>query len=129
MKRSELDPSNTLTTGRVKMVANDATANGGSMTDRATIKNGGVPSTKKKAAEEKYAIGRAILEPAIHHESFAKLWETKWKAPVSCRVSLAVPGLRLNILTATFISVQWAFTRLCSVRSRTLNQLRRGSSR
>lgn len=24
-----------------------------------------------------------MLKPAAHHESFEKLWETKWKAPVS----------------------------------------------
>ncbi|KAK3314225.1 yellowish-green 1-like protein [Apodospora peruviana] len=32
-------------------------------------------------AVEKYFIKDAILKPAIHHESFEKLWETKWKAP------------------------------------------------
>lgn len=51
-----------------------ATTNGGTT-------NGGAPSAKK-AAHQKYTIGRAILEPAVHHESFEKLWETKWKAPV-----------------------------------------------
>lgn len=75
-----------------------------------TMTNGGTPSAKEKAAHEKYAIGRAILEPAIHHESFEKLWETKWKAPVSCCMSLAVS----IILTETF-SVRWGFTRSCSV--------------
>lgn len=51
-----------------------ATTNGGTT-------NGGTHSAKK-AAHQKYAIGHAIHEPAIHHESFEKLWETKWKAPV-----------------------------------------------
>lgn len=35
------------------------------------------------SAAEKYYIGDAILKPAVHHESFQKLWETKWKVPVS----------------------------------------------
>lgn len=51
------------------------------MTINGTKTNGGTPNGKK-AVQEKYAIGRAILEPATHHESFEKLWETKWKAPV-----------------------------------------------
>lgn len=55
-----------------------------------TMKNGGTPSAKPKAANEMYNIGHAILEPAIHHESFERLWETKWKAPVSCRLSLVL---------------------------------------
>ncbi|KAK3367943.1 yellowish-green 1-like protein [Podospora didyma] len=29
----------------------------------------------------RYFIGDAINKPAIHHESFEQLWETKWKAP------------------------------------------------
>ena len=33
-------------------------------------------------AAHKYFIGDAINKPAVHHESFEKLWETKWKAPV-----------------------------------------------
>ena len=43
----------------------------------------GNTANAKKAAHEKYAIGKAILEPAVHHESFEKLWESKWKAPAS----------------------------------------------
>lgn len=35
-------------------------------------------------AAQQYHIGEAINQPAIHHESFQKLWETKWKAPVCC---------------------------------------------
>lgn len=54
------------------------------MTANGATTNGGTPNAKK-AAHEKYAIGNAILKPAIHHESFEQLWETKWKAPVrSC---------------------------------------------
>ncbi|KAK3690415.1 yellowish-green 1-like protein [Podospora appendiculata] len=34
-------------------------------------------------AAEQYYIKDAILKSAIHHESFEKLWETKWKAPCS----------------------------------------------
>lgn len=30
-------------------------------------------------AAEKYYIKDALLKPAIHHESFQQLWETKWK--------------------------------------------------
>ncbi|KAK0610711.1 yellowish-green 1-like protein [Bombardia bombarda] len=30
---------------------------------------------------DKFFIKDAILKPAVHHESFEKLWETKWKAP------------------------------------------------
>ncbi len=33
-------------------------------------------------ATEKYYIKDAIKKPAVHHESYQKLWETKWKAPV-----------------------------------------------
>lgn len=29
-----------------------------------------------------YHIKDALLQPAVHHQSFQKLWETKWKAPV-----------------------------------------------
>ncbi|KAK0724290.1 yellowish-green 1-like protein [Lasiosphaeris hirsuta] len=32
-------------------------------------------------AAQSYFIGDAILKPAIHHESFEQLWETKWKVP------------------------------------------------
>lgn len=60
------------------MTADGSATNGG--TNGRT--NGGTPNAKK-AAHEKYTIGHAILEPAVHHESFQKLWETKWKAPVS----------------------------------------------
>lgn len=51
------------------------------MTINGTKTNGGTPNGKK-AVQDKYTIGHAILEPAIHHESFEQLWETKWKAPV-----------------------------------------------
>lgn len=51
------------------------------MTINGTKTNGRTPNGKK-AVQDKYTIGHAILEPAIHHESFEKLWETKWKAPV-----------------------------------------------
>ncbi|KAK4447315.1 Alpha/Beta hydrolase protein [Podospora aff. communis PSN243] len=37
-------------------------------------------------AAHKYFIGEAIDKPAIHHESFEKLWETKWKAPCAMGV-------------------------------------------
>ncbi|KAK3985344.1 Alpha/Beta hydrolase protein [Cladorrhinum sp. PSN332] len=30
-----------------------------------------------------YHINDALFKPAVHHESFEKLWETKWKAPCS----------------------------------------------
>ncbi|KXX79883.1 hypothetical protein MMYC01_203766 [Madurella mycetomatis] len=33
------------------------------------------------AAQKEYHIGKALYKPAAHHESFEKLWETKWKAP------------------------------------------------
>lgn len=33
-------------------------------------------------ATEKYYIKDAITKPAIHHQSYEKLWETKWKKPV-----------------------------------------------
>lgn len=36
----------------------------------------------EKPAEEKYFIGSGIKKPAVHHESFEQLWETKWKKPV-----------------------------------------------
>lgn len=39
-------------------------------------------SHESVAAAEKYYIGDAILKPAAHHESFQKLWDTKWKVPV-----------------------------------------------
>lgn len=61
------------------------------MATNGKMTNGGSHSAKKKPAHEKYAIGSAILEPAIHHESFEKLWETKWKAPVSYCLSPALP--------------------------------------
>lgn len=36
------------------------------------------------AAQQKdYHIGEALYKRASHHDSFEKLWETKWKAPVS----------------------------------------------
>lgn len=60
------------------------------MVANGTMTNGGTPSAKQKAANEMYTIGHAILEPAIHHESFERLWETKWKAPVSCCLSLVL---------------------------------------
>jgi len=66
------------------------------MVANGTMMNGGTPSAKKDAAHEKYSIGHAILEPAIHHESFEKLWETKWKAPVSCYLSLAMSSLNTD---------------------------------
>lgn len=44
------------------------------------------------SAAEKYYIGDAILKPAVHHESFQKLWETKWKVPVS-HASLQLLGV------------------------------------
>ncbi|KAK3939640.1 Alpha/Beta hydrolase protein [Diplogelasinospora grovesii] len=31
--------------------------------------------------EQQYFIKDAILKHAVHHDSFQKLWETKWKAP------------------------------------------------
>jgi hypothetical protein len=34
------------------------------------------------SAAEKYYIKDAITKPAVHHESYQKLWETKWKGPV-----------------------------------------------
>ncbi|KAM7188776.1 Alpha/Beta hydrolase fold [Rhypophila sp. PSN 637] len=34
-------------------------------------------------ADQKYYIKDAILKAAPHHESFEKLWETKWKEPCS----------------------------------------------
>jgi hypothetical protein len=37
------------------------------------------------SASEKYYIKDALTKPAIHHESFQKLWETKWKGPVCGR--------------------------------------------
>lgn len=63
------------------MTADGSATNGG--TNGRT--NGGTPNAEKaaQAAQEKYTIGHAILEPAVHHESFQKLWEKKWKAPVS----------------------------------------------
>ncbi|KAI3392129.1 hypothetical protein diail_6141 [Diaporthe ilicicola] len=50
------------------MVANRTTTNGGT------------------AVHDKYSIGHAILQPAIHHESFEQLWESKWKAPCTMGV-------------------------------------------
>lgn len=82
------------------------------MTVNGITTNGGKPSAKK-AAQEKYAIGHAILKPAIHHESFEKLWETKWKAPV--RYSL-LPELPVLVVDINFLSARWAFTRSCLVR-------------
>ncbi|CAN8100973.1 unnamed protein product [Discula destructiva] len=38
------------------------------------------------AAAEKYYIGNSILKSAVHHESFQKLWETKWKVPCTMGV-------------------------------------------
>lgn len=35
------------------------------------------------APNGKYFIQEKLKTPAAHHESFAKLWETKWKKPVS----------------------------------------------
>lgn len=58
--------------------------------------NGGTPSAKK-AAQEKYTIGHAILKPAIHHESFEQLWETKWKAPVSYDLISELPTFNVDI--------------------------------
>ena len=37
-------------------------------------------------AEHKYYIKDAILKPAVHHESFQQLWETKWKGPAKMGV-------------------------------------------
>ncbi|KAJ9624594.1 uncharacterized protein PV06_06408 [Exophiala oligosperma] len=37
-------------------------------------------------AAEKYYIKDAITKTAVHHESFEKLWETKWKAPCAMGV-------------------------------------------
>lgn len=37
-------------------------------------------------AENKYYIKDAILKPAVHHESFKQLWETKWKGPAKMGV-------------------------------------------
>ncbi|KAK0648424.1 yellowish-green 1-like protein [Cercophora newfieldiana] len=37
-------------------------------------------------APQQYFIGDAINKPAIHHESFQKLWETKWRAPCAMGV-------------------------------------------
>lgn len=51
------------------------------MTVNGTVTNGVAPSAKK-AAHEKYTIGHAIIKPAVHHQSFEQLWESKWKAPV-----------------------------------------------
>ena len=34
------------------------------------------------SAAEKYYIKDSLTKPAIHHESYQKLWETKWKGPV-----------------------------------------------
>ncbi|POS74356.1 conidial pigment biosynthesis protein Ayg1 [Diaporthe helianthi] len=56
------------------------------MATNGKMTNGGSHGAKKRAAHEMYAIGRAILEPAVHHESFEKLWETKWKAPCTMGV-------------------------------------------
>ena len=61
------------------------------MATNGKMTNGGSHGAKKKAAHERYAIGRAILEPGVHHESFEKLWETKWKAPVGDCLLLALP--------------------------------------
>lgn len=44
-------------------------------------------------ANQKYHIKDAILKPAAHHESFQKLWETKWKAPAS------LPQTLFSVLT------------------------------
>ncbi|OAG41933.1 hypothetical protein AYO21_03936 [Fonsecaea monophora] len=38
------------------------------------------------SASEKYYIKDAISKPAIHHESFQQLWETKWKGPCAMGV-------------------------------------------
>ncbi|OAP64647.1 hypothetical protein AYL99_00619 [Fonsecaea erecta] len=38
------------------------------------------------SAAEKYYIKDAITKSAIHHESFQKLWETKWKGPCAMGV-------------------------------------------
>ncbi|KAK0716347.1 Alpha/Beta hydrolase protein [Lasiosphaeris hirsuta] len=37
-------------------------------------------------AAKQYHIGDALLKKAVHHESFEKLWETKWRAP--CKMGL-----------------------------------------
>ena len=31
---------------------------------------------------DKYYIKDNITKPAIHHESYKQLWESKWKTPV-----------------------------------------------
>jgi hypothetical protein len=31
---------------------------------------------------DKYYIGEAIKKPAVHHNSYKDLWESKWQAPV-----------------------------------------------
>ena len=37
-------------------------------------------------AAEKYYIKDAITKPAVHHESYKALWETKWKGPCAMGV-------------------------------------------
>ena len=37
----------------------------------------------KLAPESDWMLGEAFSRKAIHHESIQKLWETKWKFPVS----------------------------------------------
>lgn len=49
------------------------------------------------AAADKYYIGDGILKPSAHHESFQKLWETKWKVPV--RIGLPMPKSQIGVLT------------------------------
>lgn len=61
------------------------------------IKTNGGKLGAKKAAQEKYAIGHAILKPAVHHESFEQLWETKWKAPVSYDLISELPTFKVDI--------------------------------
>jgi hypothetical protein len=35
-----------------------------------------------ETAPHKYYIGDAIKKPAIHHNSYKDLWESKWQGPV-----------------------------------------------
>lgn len=43
-----------------------------------------------------YLIQDKLKTPAAHHESFAKLWETKWKKPVSRISHSTVATLQLT---------------------------------
>jgi hypothetical protein len=78
------------------------------------------------SAAEKYYIKDGLTKPAIHHQSYQKLWETKWKGPV-CDANKNEG--RKQTLTIGRNSAQWAYTHSCLAASTTLSQLRRRSSR